>query len=373
MRAGGVMGYVTLDVANLNRWFLGTIGTTGDEAVNNNGYIVYFSDRRGDHNEGAATANAETGEYGAEDFINPADAEGDPNGALDGGATGGENVNEDPDENGTPRNATQELYGRTPANCVGCNVYNPAWDANPLLDLYNGNVRPESVITSLNDGNPGIARINRPTLFRRALKLTRGNIITAGSTTNMPIDGLTVAAENPVYVQGNYNATTSSNNAEPNVPAAILADAVTLLSNNWKDSISFRSPNYYDDSIRGATTTSFRFAVIAGKGKSFTYPTTGSPNFLFGTDGGVGNFLRLLEDWETSSNAAVNYRGSIVSLFHSRQATGTFKYNLNVYDYADRNFNFDTDFLLPSLLPPGTPMFRDVNTLTFRQILRPTQ
>ena len=88
--------------------------------------------------------------------------------------------------------------------------------------------------------NPGIARINRPTLFRRALKLMRGNIITVGSTTNMPIDGLTVAAENPVYVQGNYNATTSSNNAEPNVPAAILADAVTLLSNNWNDSMSFR-------------------------------------------------------------------------------------------------------------------------------------
>ena len=88
MRAGGVMGYVTLDVANLNQWFLGNIGTTGDEAVNNNGYIVYFSDRRGDHNEDAATANAETGEYGAEDFINPGDAEGDPNGALDGGATG---------------------------------------------------------------------------------------------------------------------------------------------------------------------------------------------------------------------------------------------------------------------------------------------
>jgi hypothetical protein len=25
------------------------------------------------------------------------------------------------------------------------------------------------------------------------------------------------------------------------------------------------------------------------------------------------------------------------------------------------------------LLPPGTPMFRDINTLTFRQMLRPNQ
>ncbi len=74
MRVGGVMGYVTLDTTNLAQWFAGTIGTTGDEAWNNNGYIVYFSDRRGDHNEDATpTANVETGEYGFEDFVNPAE------------------------------------------------------------------------------------------------------------------------------------------------------------------------------------------------------------------------------------------------------------------------------------------------------------
>jgi hypothetical protein len=68
--------------------------------------------------------------------------------------------------------------------------------------------------------------------------------------------------------------------------------------------------------------------------------------------------------------------GRVVSLFISQQATGTFKYhstNRNVYDYADRNFKFDDEFLQPTLLPPGTPMFRDINLLTFRQILRPNQ
>jgi hypothetical protein len=65
----------------------------------------------------------------------------------------------------------------------------------------------------------------------------------------------------------------------------------------------------------------------------------------------------------------------MVSMYTSRQANGTFKYGSphNVYDYADRNFRFDEDFLSPTLLPPGTPMFRDVNLLTFRQILRPNQ
>ena len=62
-----------------------------------------------------------------------------------------------------------------------------------------------------------------------------------------------------------------------------------------------------------------------------------------------------------------------MSLFTSRQATGTFKCCMNVYAWGVRNYSFDTNFLTPSLLPPGTPMFRDVNTLTFRQLLRPTE
>ena len=71
MRVGGLMNFVALDINNLNRWFAGTTGTTGTQAWNNNGYIVYFSDRRGNHNPLAAVANAETGEFGSEDNVNP--------------------------------------------------------------------------------------------------------------------------------------------------------------------------------------------------------------------------------------------------------------------------------------------------------------
>ena len=90
----------------------------------------------------------------------------------------------------------------------------------------------------------------------------------------------------------------------------------------------------------------------------------------FGTDGGVHNFLRYLEGWGGNS---LYYRGSIVNLFNSRQAVGLYKCCTNVYSPPTRVYNFDSDFLLPSLLPPGTPMFRDVDTLTFRQLLRPNQ
>ena len=90
----------------------------------------------------------------------------------------------------------------------------------------------------------------------------------------------------------------------------------------------------------------------------------------FGTDGGAHNFLRYIENW---GGQALNYRGSIASLYHSRQAIGTYKCCTIVYSPPTRGYNFDVEFLTPALLPPRTPMFRDVNTLTVRQILRPTQ
>jgi type II secretory pathway pseudopilin PulG len=329
MRLGGVMHYIALDVGNLKRWLAGGIGTTGAAARNNNGYIVYFSDRRGDHDE-TKTGHPEAGEYGFEDVVNPASSSGAQNQVLDDG----ENSND---------NDVLDRFGETP------------WDNSTAQDsILEGAALPFTAAgrpwTTIAAADAPVAMVNRQVLFRRALKLTNGGI--ASGVNSLPTSGLTVVAENPVYVQGNYNATTSST-AEPNVPAAVIADAVTVLSNNWRDSRSFRFPNNRDD-------------------PSFTYPTAGAPQFLFGTDGGAGNFLRLLENWNIAG-VSINYRGSIISLYYSRQATGTFKYSANVYNYGDRNFTFDTDFLTPSLLPPGTPMFRDINTLTFRQILRPTE
>ena len=89
-----------------------------------------------------------------------------------------------------------------------------------------------------------------------------------------------------------------------------------------------------------------------------------------GTDGGVHNFMRMLENW---GGQTISYRGSMISLYTARQMIGIYRANSNVYSPGTRAFAFDTNFLQPQLLPPGTPMFRDVNTLRFRQILRPNQ
>ena len=67
----------------------------------------------------------------------------------------------------------------------------------------------------------------------------------------------------------------------------------------------------------------------------------------------------------------------MATLTYSRQGIGAFKCcsgtaaNGIVYSVPTRNFNFDTDFLNPALLPPNTPVFRDMNAVGFSQELRP--
>lgn len=323
---GGVMHYFDLDVNNLRRWLAGEIGTSGTQVVNEDGYVVYFSDRRG--NRSTTGNDYETGEYGYEDFVNPNDAtNAAPNGTLDTG----EDVNS---SGGSP-----ETYGATPEVISG--------SSSPMT----GSATPRTVVTAAQ------AKANRAIFFRRALKLSNGVL------GNLPADGLTVVSENPVYVESHYNAN-SSGFGNPHAPASIMADAITLLSASWADASSFSSP--HADSGRAATSTAYRFAAMSGKGPAF--PHFGTQPNSYGTDGGVHNFLRLLEDW---GNDTLSYRGSIASFYYNRQAVGPFRCCNNVYQLpGTRNFAFDTDFLSPSLLPPRTPMFRDINATGFVQVTR---
>lgn len=200
--------------------------------------------------------------------------------------------------------------------------------------------------------NTSMAQLNRVWYFRRALRLING------ASPNLPTPGFTVAAENPVYVQGNYNANGSFSGSHSY--AAVIGDALTFLSGSWQDIESFDNP--YTVGNRNASTTWYRMAVAAGKGPAFAQPTGQAQDF--GTDGGTHNFLRYIENW---SGSTLNYTGSIVSLYFSRQATGTFKCCTTVYSPPTRSYSFDTDFLVPSQLPPGTPRFRDINNLSFTQ------
>ena len=79
-------------------------------------------------------------------------------------------------------------------------------------------------------------------------------------------------------------------------------------------------------------------------------------------NGGVHNFKRFLEKW-TGDN--LNYSGSLINLFNSRNNNGSFKCCNTVYDPPTRNWVFDSTFLDPARLPPGTPFFQYVQTTGF--------
>ncbi len=326
---GGVMHYVAIDVANLSRWFRGQIGASGANALSNNGYSVYFSDRRNNRD----LLSRETGEYGFEDVVNPASA-GVPNAVLDSG----EDVN---------ATGTLETYGQFPSFGGAANTV-PAGSTAPFDNVAN--IRPTSIM------RPGQAQSNRAYLFRRALKLINGGL------GNIVAPGLTFATENPVYVQGDFNAN-AAGFGDPHVATSIIADGVTLLSGNWSDAVSFSSPYTPGNRVR-STQSYYRVAIIAGKNAPFPQPSGTASDF--GTDGGAHNFLRMLE-----TGGTVNYRGSIATFYYNRQAVGVYKCCSTVYGAPTRVFNFDTDFLDPALLPPLTPVFRDLNSLGFTQEIRP--
>jgi len=228
---------------------------------------------------------------------------------------------------------------------------------------------------------------------RHALRLVDGGMNAAGTSyLPQPIapatsgNGFTVASEEPVYVYGDYNSgsadpfftSSGTNGTTPHSAAAIIADSVTLLSNppsaaslptsnvGWTDLESLSFPAAMGS--RPGNTSYYRMAIAAGKSIPFPQPNWGGQDF--GTDGGMHNFLRYLED-RGANGATVNYSGSLVSMYYSQYNTGNFKCCTAVYGAPVRNYFFDTQFLNPANLPPGTPMFQDVVSLSYHQNFTP--
>lgn len=180
---------------------------------------------------------------------------------------------------------------------------------------------------------------------KRAVRLKNGAIINRTG-------GLTVASENGVYVQGDYNTgragtteppSNKGNESIPTVPgydrkpAAVVGDAVTILSNNWNDSKSSQSL-----SNRTATPTTMNAAIVSG------IVATANGNY----SGGAENFPRFLESW---SGKDFTYYGSMVEMYQSAQFNTPWKNTgngPNVYNPPNRLWFFDTKFYTSP--PPGS-------------------
>ncbi len=188
---------------------------------------------------------------------------------------------------------------------------------------------------------------------------------------NNKLVGLTVVSQNPVYVQGDFN-TGSTASAKPKSnsttafddfrdkyvvtgyevrPAAVIADAVNLLSNAWLDANSASKSE--------ASNTTINCAIVSGNVPTGETDNTGavfdsngvrtSGGQTVAYSGGVENFPRFLENW---GNKYITYHGSMIQLYRSEQAF--YKWGKgNVYDAPKRRWFYEQSYL--NNPPPGFP------------------
>ncbi len=161
---------------------------------------------------------------------------------------------------------------------------------------------------------------------QQAIRLTEGEELAAP---------LTVVSDNPMYTVGDYNSVNKK-------AAALFTDALTVLSNNWDDTKSNQSL-----SNRVASNTEVNAAFLTGN----------TETSLSHYNGGLENLPRFLEKW---SGKTFEYRGSMVDLWFSEQATGAWVYGGNQYEAPNRDWAFDLAFLDPNNLPPGVPQINAV-------------
>jgi len=178
------------------------------------------------------------------------------------------------------------------------------------------------------------------------------SVATAVRVTNgerLPNDGFSVATAAPLYVKGHFNLNSGDKsvgqtNTASTKPAALIGDAVTVLSDNWKDTYNSGT----GIGSRQPVNTTVNAAILAGIVES--HQANGTKYY----SGGVENFPRFLEDW---SGESLTYNGSMVVMFPSRFATGLWSYG-STYTAPARRWAFDFNFLDQSRLPPMTPQVR---------------
>lgn len=154
----------------------------------------------------------------------------------------------------------------------------------------------------------------------------RGVQLVNGSELNA---ALTVVSEGAVYVQGDYNTVNKKG-------AAVIGDAVNLLSNSWDGSKTAGN-------LPTASNTTYNVAIVTGN-----HETVGSKY-----NGGLENLPRFHEKW---SGKDCNINGSFICTWASKYATAAWKYGSDRYEAPVRKWAYDPMFNRVVNLPPFTPM-----------------
>jgi hypothetical protein len=194
-----------------------------------------------------------------------------------------------------------------------------------------------------------------PTGALRAVRLknaaTTPNVSVVNEDGDSVPAGFTVATNTGLYVQGDYNTTPIPQGSDTTRnPAALAADAITVLSPGWSDtnalntnpedlSLGSRQPkgplgetNYTEMTINAG--------IITGN------PPTAGGNF----SGGVNNLVRYLEHWRGKK---VTFNGSLARLFDSKRFSSAYinsagnpggSGETDVFTPPIRVFAYDTNF-----------------------------
>jgi hypothetical protein len=176
--------------------------------------------------------------------------------------------------------------------------------------------------------------------------------------TDLP-QATTIVSNAPVYILGKFNIVLHGADPAPQ-PAAIIADAVTILSKtisppNWH--FDAESTSHYDGlENRIAQNDTVNACIMAGN-----RPTTSS-NY----SGGLWNLARLLEDWCSSGTRSLTINGSLTCFWRSKEATRPYRFPRGVFPtepdsvyYVRPNLIIAYDERISnswmSQQPPGTP------------------
>lgn len=381
----GMMSVVELNMRNLSRWLDGIYDAnllSGSNAVSTNiagneGYIVYISDRRGDDVQIEMLADGTTFTstnglvdnediYGANNILDVGEDVIDFGWNADGST-----------KKGTLQKNTGELPDSGTICCTPLLATAPVTDSTRLA-------RAIEVLKGTNLLNTTSA--NSSNYFRRSVRLFDSEKLSTSAASGKlsPTKGITVSTENMLYIWGNYNTTgitgIPSNGSTLNnggytgaqIPASLVCDAIIPLSKTWFDSFSAFYPEggrNADENLPDVTqSTSVRAGIIAGETISAMIGSPGRDSAGNRRNGGIHNFPRFLEMWNI--NTPWNTTGSFIPLYRSTQAVSQHDdFNGVNYGAPRRNWSFDSTFLTPNKLPPGTPFFQYTQATGFRQSL----
>jgi len=185
--------------------------------------------------------------------------------------------------------------------------------------------------------------------------------------------GFTLATNGGLYIKGSYNTIKTATTGVVN-PSVLMADAVTLLSDDW-NMANAASP--IDDATKprlAGTTMNPDGAAVIGASASSTISVQVNAGILTGNtpasssyaSGGAQNLIRYLERWKGGANGDLNTKiyGSLGCLFTSSYFNRPFQQPGSVYIQPSRRY-FSYNEAMRKSPPAGAPSIPSYNRGAF--------